>query len=238
MEEEAQASSAVAPAYRRNPADIDAMLSMVPTHAAESLLPNLPPEAREDALEMVAEYCLGINGQRKLDLWVKLAALLNEHHPGLAVQANDVKRFCVRYMIPNIVVARSYVMRAVIERGLSLDTLASTLDTRTKMEEDYEKYRAMIGKVEKDDTGKLVPLGPTASDMAAMAKAVIAANKLAAQELERYRVIPESKPKATIQVDNLNINVRETMSRLAGRPIDAKFKSSGDGGPSSSPPPV
>ena len=221
MEEEAQASSAVAPAYRRNPADIDAMLSMVPTHAAESLLPNLPPEAREDALEMVAEYCLGINGQRKLDLWVKLAALLNEHHPGLAVQANDVKRFCVRYMIPNIVVARSYVMRAVIERGLSLDTLASTLDTRTK-----------------DDTGKLVPLGPTASDMAAMAKAVIAANKLAAQELERYRVIPESKPKATIQVDNLNINVRETMSRLAGRPIDAKFKSSGDGGPSSSPPPV
>jgi hypothetical protein len=208
---------------RAQPADIDSMLAVIPRHAQEKLLPQLTDETREEAMERIAEYCLNLGGKRRTDVWLMLAATLNETYPGLALQPTDMRKFCLRHVLPNIAITRSYVTRAIVERGLSVDTLASTLDVRQKLEEVFEAAKDSLNKVQTDGTGRIVRVGSSADEVAAAAKALLSANKLAGDELERFGLVPEAKKAPAVGV-NVNVNMQGGMARLAGKPIDVPFK--------------
>lgn len=217
---------------RIHPEDVDAMLAVIPAHAVEKLLPNIPEERREEIKEEIAYYCLGLDGKRRHDVWFMLASQLNEANPGLALQAPEVRRFCLRHVVPNIAVTRSHVARSIIERGLSIDALGAILDARADAQENLEELRGKLYRHETDSKGGLVRTGPTADELAQLYNVVIKSSEKAAKMMEAFGIYPESKaPNAPIV--NVNVGLQSAMSKLAGRPIsevvDAKFTEPGKG---------
>jgi len=203
------------------PEDVAIVMGMVP-RGHKTVIHQHP--RYEEVLREVVGYCINIEGRRSYDVWASLSSILAERY-SLQVAPATVKAWCVKYVLPNIVVPRSYVMKAIVEKGRSLDNLGELLELRDEMKEAYKTALASMYQHQTDGSGRIVRTGSNGTEVAALAKALIVAAKESQLELERYGIVPEQKAKPDARVA-IDVNIAGAMGSLSGRrsaPIDVPF---------------
>lgn len=202
------------------PEDVAMVMSMVPKDRGNIIHRS---ERYQEALQEIVEYCLNMGQRRSYEVWSTLATRLKEKY-GIEVTSGTMKDWCVRYVLPNIIIPKSYMLKAIVEKGRSLDLLDTHMDTRDVLEEAFKEASTNLYEHRADGSGRLVRTGANGTELANLAKARMEAAKNIADELERYGVIPERRKDHDVKV-GLEINVRGAMAGLSGRSgaVDASF---------------
>lgn len=168
----------------------------------------------QEVTEVLALVCLDTSMPLE---WETIAQNLQQDFPGLVVSAQQVANFCRRYIMPNIFMPRSVVMRSVIEARQDLNTLGRQLDISEQTMEAFRHAKKEMNMTERDKEGRVQRVGPTASEVAALARAAAAANMKADELLERWGFFPQRQEKKSGVEVNVNVNAgQNAMSRLSG----------------------